>query len=90
MVEVGLSEAEAALGAYVDAALRGEDVVITQAGKQLVKLTPVTGAGDPRTNYEGDALAKRISDFAQRLAAEAPNPEAADIDADLHAMRRRD
>ena len=90
MVEVGLSEAEAALGAYVDAALRGEDVVITRAGRRLVKLTPVAEPRGARTKYEGEALAKRITDFAQRLAAEASNPNAADIDVDLRAMRGRD
>jgi prevent-host-death family protein len=90
MVEVRLTELEAGFGSYVDAALRGEDVVITRAGKQLVKLTPVADAGSSRPKLEGQALLDSIRRFRDGLAAEAPSPEAADIDADLLTMRGRD
>jgi prevent-host-death family protein len=90
MVEIVLSEAEAALSNYIDAALRGEDVVITRAGERLVRLAPVVESGSSRPRIVGPALLENITSFRDRLAAEAPRPEAADIDADLLAMRGRD
>jgi prevent-host-death family protein len=80
-MEVGVLEAKTRLSELLEAAMRGEDVVITRHGKRMVKLAPVTEPID---------VAEEVRLLREHFARTAPNPGAADIDADLNAMRGRD
>jgi prevent-host-death family protein len=44
MPTVNIHEAKTHLSRLLERAMAGEDIVITKAGKPLVRLTPVTGA----------------------------------------------
>ncbi len=48
MVSMNLNEAQMRLSALVEAALRGEDVVIANAGEPLVRLVPCQPRKAPR------------------------------------------
>ena len=43
MPAINLNEAKANLSRLVDAAIAGEEIIITKAGKPVVRLTPVDG-----------------------------------------------
>jgi prevent-host-death family protein len=43
-IQVNITDAKARLSGLVRAALRGEDVILTRAGKPMVRLVPVEGA----------------------------------------------
>ena len=81
-MEVGVLEAKTQLSELLEAAMRGEDVVITRHGKRMAELA--------RVDDEPVDLAAEVKALRDLLAELAPNPEAADIDADLNAMRGRD
>lgn len=85
MVEVGVLEAKTRLSQLLQAALDGEDVVITRHGKQIAKLTPI-----PQPRRPAPDVAERALRLRERFTREAPNPGAADIDGDLARMRRGD
>lgn len=47
-----VSEAKAQLSRLIESALRGEEVVITRAGKPVVRLTPFDTASQPRNLHQ--------------------------------------
>ena len=75
-------EAKTRLSELLEAAMRGDDVVITRHGKRMAKLA--------RVDEEPVDPAAEVKASRDLLAELAPKPEAADIDADLKAMRGRD
>jgi len=48
MKVVNIQEAKTHLSRLVEEAVRGEGIVVAKAGKPLVQLVPVSGAGSPR------------------------------------------
>jgi len=64
-MEVGIHEAKTKLSKLIPAVLSGEEVIITKAGKPLVKLIPVVsqsgkrplGAYEGKIKFHGDLLA---------------------------------
>jgi prevent-host-death family protein len=83
MMTVTISEAKAKLSALVEAAQRGEDVLILRGAKPAVTLTPVTEAdlalwpGVPKgalTDFEKEIAAERTAGELKRLGK---NPGAA-------------
>lgn len=48
MKVVNIQEAKTHLSRLVEEAIRGEGIVVAKAGKPLVQLVPVGGAGSPR------------------------------------------
>ena len=48
MVRRNISQAKAELSSLIEQACRGEDVVISKAGKPVVKLVPYRGSEKPR------------------------------------------
>ena len=97
VVEVGVLEAKTRLSQLLQAALDGEQVVITRHGKRLVRLQPV--AEDIEDRRGGGAseggrrpildVAEHVRLLREKFARDAPNPEAADVDGDLARMRGR-
>jgi prevent-host-death family protein len=63
-MEVGIHEAKTKLSKLIPAVLSGEEVIITKAGKPLVKLVPVEaksgkrplGAYEGKVKFHGDLL----------------------------------
>ena len=48
MLTVNMHEAKSQLSALVEAALRGEDIVIARAGKPVARLVPYQATTEPR------------------------------------------
>ena len=48
MTQVNIHEAKTHLSRLIEAAERGEEVIIARSGKPAVRLTPVEGPGKPR------------------------------------------
>ncbi len=49
MQNANIQEAKIHLSQLIDSVLAGEDVIISQGGKPLVRLVPYEGASKPRT-----------------------------------------
>ena len=79
MMEVDVTEAAPRFAELLEAAQRGEEVVITQAGERFA-ITPL----QPPLDVEAHLVAIR-----RRLAGKAPPPTAAELDAEVAAMRGR-
>ncbi|MBN1847843.1 MAG: type II toxin-antitoxin system prevent-host-death family antitoxin [Deltaproteobacteria bacterium] len=47
-MKIGIHEAKTQLSKLIPAVLSGEDVIITKAGRPLIKLVPVETQGGPR------------------------------------------
>lgn len=76
-IHVNIGEAKTTLSRLVDAALRGEDIVLDKAGQPKVRLVPVPEA----LQIEREAIAaKRVANigFAEAKYAHLP-PEAFDV-----------
>jgi prevent-host-death family protein len=50
-IQVNIHEAKTTLSKLIEAAERGETVVISRAGKPAVTLVPVTRAGKPKRQF---------------------------------------
>lgn len=58
MRNIPIAEFKDHVSAYVAAAARGEEIVITRHGKEAARLLPPAGAGDERARRAKQALEK--------------------------------
>lgn len=58
-MQIEIAEAEARLSALVDAAERGEDVVITRDGAPVVRIAPIAHGAASRIGMADGELARR-------------------------------
>ncbi len=58
MISVGIKELKAKLSSYVDRAQRGEDVIVTDHGKEVAILMPVTGERRRLRTLQGSGRAE--------------------------------
>lgn len=93
MIAVNMHEAKSQLSRLVDAAERGEDVVIARAGKPVVRLVPVPRARG-RLSEELGSLArgrdqKEVREIVDRLQVPFSDDEVDEFlhDADLDGQK---
>lgn len=67
MRQVTLDEAPGQIADLVDAAIHGEQVFITQNGKQLVQLVPAPSSAAPRRAGSAKGLVTIADDFDESL-----------------------
>lgn len=63
MSRIELNEAKRRFGSLIDAALAGEEVLITQDHQPVLKLVPITKKTGPRKAGSAKGLIKLSSDF---------------------------
>ena len=68
MSTVNIHEAKTHLSRLVDAAVRGEEVVIARSNRPLVKRVPLAEAGPPRRLGTAAGEVKTSADFDEPLA----------------------
>ena len=69
-MEVGIHEAKTKLSKLIPAALSGEEVIITKAGRPLVKLVPIEEKGGTRTLGDYTGKIKFHGDLLEPLPEE--------------------
>jgi len=79
MVQIGAFEAKNTLGALLDRAERGEEIVITRHGKPVARLAPIAGGID---REQARAAVERIRTRAKGLGLGALDWDALKPDRD--------
>ena len=87
MVEVGVSEARRRLTQLIDAALGGEDVILTR-GNRRVRLSVLQDA--PHALLDTLDFAERVRQTRERFAGSTPPLTEAEFQAERSAIRGRD
>lgn len=77
-MKIGISEAKAKLSALIDAALSGERVILTNRGRPVAEITPLSERPAKRTPAEKLAIIQEIVDKARRKAKKGVSAATAD------------
>ena len=77
MVVVGVAEVKAKLSKYLAKVRGGRDVLITERGRPVARIVPVSGGSDELAELEREGLVRGATMKLPRDFLDAPRPQAA-------------
>jgi prevent-host-death family protein len=77
MIVAGVAEVKARLSEYLARVRRGRDVLITERGRPVARIVPVSGGSEELAELEREGLARRGTMKLPKGFLDRPRPKAA-------------